>query len=226
MNDIHVSNNNISEFEKNYREALKICEENSIPYLFVGGDLFQSSSSQTLDVLMAAKRFINDFLDHDIKVVLAEGNHDKINKESFYGYCHLFEDIKNVNVVGDYVTYHNNVFSITIMSYFPENGGFKRNLNSLKKELDKNKKNILYIHEGISGGLSNISDTELSPDVFDDNIFDVVLSGHYHNRCKIKNTNINISALQDSIILEKMKTKDIQYFMMMEAISLLRIKLM
>ena len=48
--------------------------------------------------------------------------------------------------------------------------------------------NVLYIHEGIRGGLATPSDDELPSNIF--NGFDSVLVGHYHNRKQIHGTNI------------------------------------
>ena len=75
------------------------------------------------------------------------------------------------------------------MSYAPESGSFINRLQDIiDNDFDKNKHNILYIHEGIKGGLAMPSDDELPTKIFKD--FDAVLVGHYHNRCKIKGTNI------------------------------------
>ena len=53
MNDMHVSKNDIAEFDRNWDEALALCRERSIRDIALGGDLFQSRSAQTLDVLLA-----------------------------------------------------------------------------------------------------------------------------------------------------------------------------
>ena len=75
------------------------------------------------------------------------------------------------------------------MSYFPENGSFEEKLADIEaNDFDKSCYNILYIHEGINGALSTSNDKELSPNIFKK--WDSVLVGHYHNRCKIKNSNI------------------------------------
>lgn len=189
LNDIHVSKDNIPEFHKNWDEALAICKERNIPEIIVGGDLWLSRSSQTLSTLMAVRHSIMKATAAGIELTLAEGNHDLVDQESLLGYSHLFSEYPGVHVVDDYtvIEYPNCV--LYVMSYFPENGSFMKRLSDMvKNDLDKYEHNILYIHEGINGALSTPSDDELPTNIFSD--FDAVLVGHYHNRCKIKNTKI------------------------------------
>ena len=52
LNDIHISKDNIPDFSLNWNEALSVCKRMSIQTIVLGGDLFFSRSSQTLDVLL------------------------------------------------------------------------------------------------------------------------------------------------------------------------------
>lgn len=77
------------------------------------------------------------------------------------------------------------------MAYFPEDGSFTERLQEIidnELSISHTRQNILYIHEGINGALSQPSDKELPAKIFEP--FDKILVGHYHNRTKIKNTNI------------------------------------
>lgn len=191
INDIHISKDNIPEFQKNWDEALEICKTQGIQDIIIGGDLLQSRSSyQTLDVLLAVRQALIKAANEGLELTIAEGNHDLVNQEAILGYCHVFSEYPHVYVVDDYVTidYSDDVV-LYIMSYAPENGSFTDRLKDiLNNDFDANKHNILYIHEGIRGGLATPSDDELPTKIFKD--FDTVLVGHYHNRCKIKGTNI------------------------------------
>lgn len=191
VNDIHVSKNNISDFTANWKEAIEICREKGIENMIVGGDLFQSRSSQTLDVLLAVSDALKKAADYGILITLANGNHDKVNPEAIRGYCHIFDTHPNVFVVDDAVVIYDNDwdFALHVMAYFPENGTFVERLQGLAKDgmvLDRN--NYLYVHEGINGGLSRNSDTEVPASIFKD--FDKVFVGHYHNRSVIEGTKI------------------------------------
>lgn len=190
VNDIHASKDNIAEFHANWDEAISICQAHNIQEIIVGGDLWLSRSSQTLSTLMAVRQAIIKATTSGIDITLAEGNHDKVDQESLLGYSHLFSEYPHVYVVDDYTVleYGKNVV-LYIMSYFPEKGSFAERLEDIVvNDFDVNKHNILYIHEGINGALATANDHELPTKIFSD--FDAVLVGHYHDRCKIKGTNI------------------------------------
>jgi exonuclease SbcD len=188
INDIHVSRDSIPEFQKNWNEALAVCKRESVTDLIVGGDLWQSRASQTLSVLLAVREALMESNRLGIDVTLAEGNHCKVDQESVYGYSHIFGEYPGTFVVNEYKCYDYGNTSLYVMSYFPEKGSFPERLERLVAGLDGARYNILYAHQGISGALAVPTDDELPAKVFED--FDKVLVGHYHNRCKIKNTHI------------------------------------
>lgn len=192
INDSHASKDNIAEFRKNWDEALQICKDNKIEVLVVGGDLWQSRSSQTLETLMAVREAIlKATKNYGLYVILANGNHDLVDQESVFGYNHIFSDYESVEVVDDYTVIDlTDDVALWVMSYFPESGSFATRLQELKKDQKHNhcKRQILYIHEGIRGGLTTPSDDELPANLF--STFDATLVGHYHNRKQIPGTNI------------------------------------
>ncbi|MDR1504150.1 MAG: phosphoesterase [Prevotella sp.] len=191
INDIHVSKDNIPEFKLNWSEALQVCEKKEIKLIALGGDLFQSRASQTLDVLLAVYDALTDAEINGIGVVLANGNHDNVDQEAIRGYCHVFGRHVNVVVIDDFLTFaeDNWDFALHMMAYFPENGSFTDKLNALiRGGLDTVRKNYLYIHEGVNGALAHSSDNELPAHIFSG--FDKVFVGHYHNRTVISGTHI------------------------------------
>ena len=191
INDIHVSKDNIPEFQANWNEALEICEKLGIEDMVIGGDLWQSRSAQTLSTLIAVRQAIIKATNKGIDLTIAEGNHDKVDQESMLGYSHLFSEYPYVVVVDDWGIFeidHDNQVALYVMSYFPENGSFMSKLEEVINDLKSGWYNILYIHQGIKGGLSQPSEDELPANIFSK--FDAVLVGHYHDRKKIKGTNI------------------------------------
>lgn len=189
INDIHVSKDTITEFQQNWDEALEVCKSHDIPEIIVGGDLWLSRSAQTLATLMAVRQAIIKATSMDIALTIAEGNHDLVDQESFLGYSHLFSEYPNVYVVDDYTVMDiSDHVVLYVMSYFPEDGSFIDRLNGIVTELDNSKHNVLYIHEGINGGLAVPSDDELPASIFQP--FDRILVGHYHNRKHVAGTNI------------------------------------
>jgi exonuclease SbcD len=191
INDIHISKDHIPEFTANWMEALSVCERMNIDTLVLGGDLFQSRSAQTLDVLLAVRDALVIAGKRKINTVLANGNHDKVNQETVRGYCHVFDAHQGVTVVDDFLTVAHPAwaFSLHVIPYFPENGSFVEKLGALVSGgLDKEHLNYLYIHEGVNGALAHSSDNELPAHIF--SRFDRVFVGHYHDRIVIKGTNI------------------------------------
>lgn len=195
INDIHVSKDNIPEFQKNWDEAVQICIDRKIPEIIIGGDLWLSRSAQPLSVLMAARNAIIKAIRSKVRfsekigLTIACGNHDKVDQEAFESYSHLFDEYDNVYVVDDYVIYElSDTATLYVMSYFPENGSFIQHFKDMVRCLDKSKFNVLYLHEGIRGGLAQPSEDELPASIFSE--FDSVLVGHYHDRKQIPDTNI------------------------------------
>lgn len=190
VNDIHISKDNIPEFQKNWDEAIDICQKRGIQEIIIGGDLWQSRSAQPLDVLMAVRQAIIKASNQGLYITIAEGNHCKVDQESILGYSHIFSEYPKVSVVDDYIIIGiGDKVDLFVMSYFPEDGSFTKRLQQLLAvDFKEDRKNILYIHEGINGGLATPSEKELPASIFKP--FDAVLVGHYHNRKKIPNTNI------------------------------------
>lgn len=149
--------------------------------MIVGGDLWQSRASQTLATLMAAREAVLKATSQLHELVLAPGNHDKVDPESVFSYNHIFKGYPGVTVPDHAAGWQlSDSVSFSVVSYFPENGSFTKVLKTVASELGNNRTNILYCHQGINGALSKSSDKELAPEVFE--FFDKVLVGHYHDR--------------------------------------------
>lgn len=195
INDIHVTKDNISEFEKNWNEMLSICKREGIYDVVIGGDVFTERASQTLATLLAVRRALDKAVSKGIYITIAEGNHDKVDKESIEGYNHLWRGLKGIEIVDTFkiIAWDDCDFALLPISYFPENGSFADKLanaeSAFKKDGYSKENVILYIHEGVHGALGDFEiDGELPQDIFAG--YKAVLCSHYHNRIKIKNTNI------------------------------------
>lgn len=191
INDMHVSKEDVAAFERNWAEALELCSVRGIRQIALGGDLFQSRTAQTLDVLLSVHDALLAAHRAGICVTLAEGNHDKVDQEALRGYCHIFDCHPSVAVVDDILTLDDPAwaFSLHMMSYFPEAGSFSSRLQALVMGgLAVGKLNYLYIHEGVNGALATPAPQELPAHIFAP--FDRVFAGHYHNRAKVAGTRI------------------------------------
>ena len=192
INDIHVSKDNIPEFTSNWNEALDVCNKHNINQIIVGGDLWLSRSAQTLSTILAVRSAVIKATRQDITVIIAEGNHDKVDQESLDGYSLVFSEYPGVEIIDDFAIYEmkdgNSFTDLFVMSYFPENGSFTDRFEEMANEIVEGRKSVLYIHQGIRGGLATPSDDELPANLFAK--FDHVLVGHYHNRKLVPGTSI------------------------------------
>ena len=197
INDIHVSKDNIAEFNKNWDEMLTICEREGVNEVVIAGDMFTARASQTLATLLAVKSALTKAVRQGIYVTIGEGNHDKTDQEATEGYNHLWTGLYGIEVVDSHkaLVWDGCNFCLLLMSYFPENGSFLERMeiavaDTLSEYTQLSKQDIiLYIHEGVHGALGDFEiDGELPQEPLRD--FKSVLCGHYHNRVKIKNTNI------------------------------------
>lgn len=197
INDIHVDRNNISDFKMNWDEMLNICKDKHIYDVVIGGDVFTSRASQTLDVLLAVSEAFHTATKNGIELTIAEGNHDKVDQERVEGYNHIFKYYPHINVIDvyDVLEWEGCDYALVPMSYFPETGSFEDKLLEVRKALDYGFEYpldhvILYIHEGVHGALGEMDlPSEVDSAIFDG--FKEVLCGHYHNRCVVPMTDIS-----------------------------------
>nr|DAE12610.1 MAG TPA: putative DNA double strand break repair [Siphoviridae sp. ctOCb13] len=197
INDIHVNKDNIAEFNQNWKEMLSVCKRENIADIVIGGDVFTSRASQTLATLLAVKAALTEAVRQGIYITIGEGNHDKTDQEAIEGYNHLWVGLKGIDVVDTHkaLYWEGCDFCLLLMSYFPENGSFLEKLDiavaDTLSQYPQFKQNdiILYIHEGVHGALGDFEiDGELPQEPLLG--FKAVVCGHYHNRVKIKKTNI------------------------------------
>lgn len=196
LNDIHISKDNLAEFDKNWDEMRSVCRKYNIEDVIIGGDFFTTRSAQTLSTLLTVRDALDRAVSQGLFLTIAEGNHDKTDPESIYGYNHLWRGLKNIDIVDWYrlMVWEDNV-ALLVISYFPESDTFLRILeetvnDSLSSNLELKKEDIiLYIHEGVHGALG---DFDIPNELPQESLagFRAVLCGHYHNRIKIPNTNI------------------------------------
>lgn len=218
INDLHITSDNILEFNKNWKEALGVCAEHKIKDIVIGGDVFTARASQTLPVLLAVKNALVCAARHEnLNVTIAYGNHDAPNSKSTESYCHLYDTIDGVYVVDTYerINWDSDV-QLCVISYFPENDGFKEVLDKAIGECKRTRfgleNTILYIHEGVHGALGDFEIEKECPQEWFEG-FKAVLCGHYHNRVRIKKTNIEYigSSRQNNFGEDELKGYTILY---------------
>lgn len=192
FNDIHADKDNLNEFCRNWDEALSVAKSKGISRMIIGGDLFQARAAIPLSVIKAVHFCIKHTQLAGVEICIIRGNHDLVDQEDTYSYCNIFGAIPGVKVVETWdVLQLSDKVNLFMCGYYPEDGTAIEKITEMEKEIDTtppDSVNILYCHWGISGALSRPSSAELPVKAF--RAFDRVLVGHYHDRCRINNSNV------------------------------------
>lgn len=192
FNDIHADKDNLNEFCRNWDEALSVAKSKGISRMIIGGDLFQARAAIPLSVIKAVHFCIKHTQLAGVKICIIRGNHDLVDQEDSYSYCNIFGEMDGVKVIEKWdVLKLDDKTNLFMCGYYPEDGTATDKIAEMEKEIDTtppDSVNILYCHWGISGALSRPSSTELPVKAF--RAFDWVLVGHYHDRCRINNSNV------------------------------------
>lgn len=193
MNDLHISKDNIEEFNKNWKEALVVASEYKVQYIFIGGDMFTTRAVQSLAPMLAVKDCLEKASEKGFAVHVVNGNHDLVSYDGGHGWCNLYSDIKNVYVHTQPYLYELEGVWLAMFPYYLEDTIMLKVLDEFDKKLHENeispKDVVLYLHSGIHGALGDFDvPNELSQERLVK--YYKVLAGHYHNRTHIKGTNI------------------------------------
>lgn len=184
VNDIHIAKEKINDFRDNWKEVVDVAENRGVKYILIGGDLFEARHSQTLQVLIEIQNAFEMATHKGIQIIVANGNHDKVNQEDNEGYCHLYKYMVGVHVIDTFakiITPNANIF---MLAYFPETGTLSEKIADIMDtpEFSNGNPNILYAHAGVVGALGQEAPSEISAKTFAK--FDKVYMGHYHGRKK------------------------------------------
>lgn len=191
MNDLHITKDNTLDYERNWNEALSVCERYSIKKMFIGGDIFTTRSAQSLYPLLIVYQCFHKAVDRGIEVNVAFGNHDCPAYGEQRNWLDLYSDIVNVGRTWTYFEMGEKV--LAMCSYYPEDtmmAGMLRELNSWLSKHDYSLSDaVVYLHSGVHGALGDFDVPNEIPQGLLTSYFRV-LCGHYHNRTVIADTNI------------------------------------
>lgn len=193
INDLHIAKDNILEFEKNWNEALKICEEYDIKRIYVGGDVFTTRNVQHLMPLLTVMRCLERTTLKGIETTIAFGNHDCPVYGEKDSWCDVLGYVDGVKIVNDFMITSVGDVAFAMIAYFPEETmmvGKLKELDNMLGELGVEcYDTVLYLHSGIHGALG---DMDIPNEMPQEPLlkYRKVLCGHYHNRIAIPETNI------------------------------------
>lgn len=191
INDLHISKDNILEYEKNWDEALNICKCEGINRIIIGGDIFTTRGvQQLLPMKMVAKCF-EKAKQNNIEIFAAFGNHDCPVYGKTDNWLDLYSD--QVIVIKDWEYFKMHGCTLAVCPYFPEEVMMPNKLKELDDFAEEHgimsSQLILYLHAGVHGALGELDvPNEIPIELLTK--YGKVLCAHYHNRTTIKGAKI------------------------------------
>ena len=190
ITDTHLKNGNYKENFHIFDSACNLAVERGLDHVLHLGDIFDSRKSQTLQNLEFFKQILDEiFLEAGIMLVAISGNHDKVDYESEESYLDPYEYHPNLILISKPKVLTFADHCLALIPFFQETtilkGIFDDFVSSKEfKDAKKSKLPIIGgIHFAVSGVMNNdgtLIDNPIEPKLFKD--FDIVLSGHYHNK--------------------------------------------
>lgn len=193
MNDLHISKDNILEFEKNWNEALSVCEEYGIDQILIGGDVFTTRNVQHLMPVKTVMRCLDRTHAKGIKTTISFGNHDCPIYGERDSWCDILAYIPGVTIINDFKIIDLGDKALAMVAYFPEETMMVGKLEEVDKCLKEkgfdSSDTILYLHSGVHGALGGFDvPNEMPQEPLLK--YNRVLCAHYHNRIIIADTDI------------------------------------
>lgn len=157
------------------KQVIDYIKENSIPYLFICGDLFENEYVKSSTIEYINKLFLTI---PETKIFIVPGNHDPYLKNSYYS-TYSFPD--NVKIFTSELEKIEDG-EINIYGYGFDDFYMKANQRDIQIE-DRSKINILLTHCDLDGAKNNdIRYNPISKNTLQPLGFDYVALGHIHKR--------------------------------------------
>lgn len=168
-----------------FLDQFKILAEKEKPDYIIGlGDFYHYRESQTIENLILISDFFKFMDSLGVPCIFFDGNHDKVSQEKDISFLTPFKGLfPNIEMINSPKTIVESGAVLHLSPYY-EGEKFKQILQQIKSKIDPTKKNYLLGHYTIEG-ISKNSFSELKFEEIKE--FDLVFSGHIHDRSKSKN---------------------------------------
>lgn len=178
-NDWHLKTQNLDVILDAVVRQVNWCVDNDVKELYIAGDVFESRSSQRIDVMM---KFM-DILDHaamcGVNITAIAGNHDKSMYKSEESFLAPFMHHPSMNLIVSHDLFHVGNLDLYFIPFFTDDILIEK-IESIV--VDPSKKSILISHFAVHGSINN-DGTEVHSSINGTllNKFYSVLLGHYHD---------------------------------------------
>jgi exonuclease SbcD len=182
--DKHLIHDNIELVTDITKQEIELAKKIGVTEIIGTGDEFTSRQAQSLATLDAFAEINDLYVADGLKRKCIVGNHSKVDYKSEKSYLSIFKHHPCLDVIS--TVHFEDVGNIRLhfVSYFDENVNYKDYLKKAKKNIDKEKFNILITHILFNGGVNNEGEEnkKITLKLSDFKQFDKVLSGHIHNK--------------------------------------------
>lgn len=191
--DWHLQSSNIDLIKSLASQKCALAKSLGLSEVIVLGDIINSRIAQRLDVLTGFLEILDIFEENNIRLIAISGNHDRYNYLEINSFLDPFQHHPNFLLTRDSSTLFQAPVALTFLSFFKEEKWLE-----IYKSLSINEgfKNILCTHIGFQGSLNNDGskhESIIKPELFKD--WDLVLSGHIHNQCKVAKNIFHIPSI-------------------------------
>jgi DNA repair exonuclease SbcCD nuclease subunit len=193
ITDTHLKRGNYEQNYHIYQNACDFAKKNGLGYVLHLGDVFDSRKSQTLDNLVFFKSILDEvFGESGVKLIVVPGNHDRVDYQSYESYLDPYEHNPSLTLIREPKVMSFEDHHLALIPFLQETTILEEVFNKFVKSKDfkdakKSKLPIVGgIHFAVSGVMNNdgsVIDNPMKPKLFSS--FDIVLSGHYHNKSVI-----------------------------------------
>lgn len=183
ITDTHLSDDTIEQNIRAFAQVVSLAEKLQVTTIIHAGDIFTSRKGQSEVVLVTFAAILDLLKEHDLKMIVIPGNHDKTDYTSESSFLQPFESHPALRIMSPTGFMLVNKIGLYFLPYYDEKLSYRSYLDSLVKSISKENYNILITHIAIDGVTSNSGikvQQQLSPDLFVE--FDLVFVGHYHDR--------------------------------------------
>lgn len=193
-NDWHLKSTNIAEIKDLARQKLELAKKLNVETVFILGDIFDSRTSQRLDVLTAFSDILDMFDNAGMQVIAIPGNHDKTRYDSIDSFLDPFAYHPNVYIIHNYRSVMVKGQRFHLLPFMENEQLLEIINNILVREGD-----ILLGHFAVNGSV-NLNGTKVESVVKPIHFveFKQVFLGHYHNPHQVASNIFHCPSIKQS----------------------------
>lgn len=188
LTDTHLKPENVELVVDIFIQFIAVLKRLKLTTAIHIGDWFTSRSSQSLICLLTTTKILDMFEYEKIMLHIIAGNHDKTDLTSEESYLTIFSNRKYVILYEceNYIDDQESQIRMGFLPYFKEGVEYLQRLSNLNDKMGDFALSILFTHVSINGVRNNdgsIVEGDVESDFFSQ--YDLVFTGHYHNRSQI-----------------------------------------